>query len=188
MQLEKAIKTRKSVRRFGSGKPDWRKIIRAIDAGRFAPMAGNLFSLKFILVKDGEKIKELEEASQQDFISGAPYVLVVVSDDAKVKRSYDSRGLRYARQQAGAAIENILLALNSLGLVTCWVGAFVDAQVKRTLEIPAGFKVEALFPIGKGTKVQTKDKDKPELENVLFFDKWDNKHFEPRTRVSMAGG
>lgn len=178
MQLERAIKTRKSVKRFSSKKPDWRKIIRAIDAGRYAPMAGNLFSLKFILVKDSEKMRKLAEASQQDFVSQAFYAVVVVSDDKRVEQSYGERGEKYARQQAGAAIENLLLALNSLGLATCWVGAFVDEQVKETLSIPDNFTVEAILPIGFETKVKTSGKLKTELENVLFFDKFGNKYFE----------
>ena len=39
MQLKDEIQKRKSVREFSSKKPDWRKIIHAIDYARFAPMA-----------------------------------------------------------------------------------------------------------------------------------------------------
>lgn len=186
MQLANAIKTRKSVRRFLDKKPDWRKIIRAIDMARFAPAAGNQFASKFILIKDKNKINELAEAAQQGFIRQAHFVVAVVSDDSKLKRSYDKRGEKYTRQQAGAAIENFLLALNDLGLATCWVGAFVDSQVKRILEIPAELTVEAIFPIGKETKailVPHKQKTKPDLENILYFDKWKNKYMKPLAMV-----
>ena len=186
MQLANAIKTRKSVRRFLDKKPDWRKIIRAIDMARFAPAAGNQFASKFILIKDKNKINELAEAAQQGFIRQAHFVVAVVSDDSKLKRSYDKRGEKYTRQQAGAAIENFLLALNDLGLATCWVGAFVDSQVKRTLEIPDEMTVEAIFPIGKETKailVPHRQKTKPDLENILYFDKWKNKYMKPLAMV-----
>ena len=153
MQLDEAVKTRKSVRRFSDKKPDWRKIIKAIDLARFAPMAGNLFSLKFILVQDKDKIEKLKEACQQDFVS-THYVVVVVSDDEKVKRSYGDLGEKFAREQAGAAIENFLLGLNEQGLATCWVGYFVESQVKKILSIPDNFTVEALFPIGYESKIK----------------------------------
>ena len=53
MEFRKLIEKRKSVRKFllGGEKPDWRKIIRAIDYARFIPAAGNEYNLKFILHK-----------------------------------------------------------------------------------------------------------------------------------------
>jgi len=186
MQLKDAIKQRKSVRRFLDKKPDWRKIIRVIDAVRFAPMAGNLFSLKIILVKDEEKIKKLAEASQQSFVSQAKYVVVFVSNDERVKRSYGERGEKYARQQAGAAIENFLLALHEQGLATCWVGAFADEQVRRVLAIPDEMTVEAIFPVGFETKIKTPQKPKKDLEDILYFDEFKNKYMKPKTRTSLV--
>ena len=186
MQLDKAIKTRKSVRRFSSTKkPDWRKIIRAIDFARFAPRAGNMFIIKFILILDKGKIKELAQACQQNFVSEADYVVAAVSDDPKFSSFYKERGEKYARQQAGAAIENFLLSLNEFGLSTCWVGHFDDNAVKRILAIPDTATVEALFPIGYETKVEAQEKLKPDLENILYFNKWKNKKMEPQTRVSV---
>jgi len=185
MQLDNAIKTRKSVRRFLDKKPDWRKIIKAIDLARFAPRAGNIFPHKFILIKDRKKIKELEYACQQSFVGSVYYIVAVVSDDSKLKRSFGERGERYARQQAGAVIENFLLALNEQGLATCWVGHFYDDEVRRILEIPDDCIVEALFPIGKETKIKTAERMKPELENIIYFDFWKNKYMEPKTRINI---
>ena len=58
MQLDKAVKSRMSVRRFSEKSVNWRRIIRAIDYARFAPVAGNLFNMKFVVVDDKEKIKD----------------------------------------------------------------------------------------------------------------------------------
>ncbi|MGC9309395.1 MAG: nitroreductase family protein [Candidatus Nanoarchaeia archaeon] len=188
MDLDKAIKTRISVRDFLNKKPDWRKILRAIDAARFAPMAGNLFNLKFIVVKDEKQINKLKEACQQDFVA-APYIVVVVSNPEKATRNYDERGEKYTKQQAGAAIENFLLALNQEGLSTCWTGHFVDEQVKKILELPDKMDVEGIFPIGIASKDRTKRqvKTKIELDDILYFDKWDNKYLEPKTKTSIEG-
>jgi len=185
MDLKTAIKERKSVRRYLDKKPNWRKVIRAIDAARYAPSAGGQFALKFILVSDEKKIAKLAEAAQQDFVGTAKYVVVAVSDDSKLVRSYGDKGIRFASQQAGAAIENFLLALTEQGLVTTWVGYFYDGQVKDVLDIPDDLSVEAIFPIGKETKIKTSRKVKTDLENVLYFDKWKNKKMTPETRVSI---
>lgn len=187
MQLKDAIKKRHSVRRYLDKAPDWRKVIQAIDAARYSPSAGNQFALKFILVSDATKITKLAEAAQQDFIAAAKYVVVAVSDDSKLVRSYSERGIRYASLQAGAAIENFLLALTEKGLVTTWVGHFYDQQVKDILEIPEKLSVEGLFPVGKETKIKTSERKKTELENVLYFDKWKNKKMVPQTKVSFEG-
>ena len=186
MDLKTAIKKRKSVRRYMDAKPDWRKIIRAIDAARFAPSAGGQFALKFILVSDEKKIRELAAAAQQDFVGTAKYVVVAVSDDSKLVRSYGDRGVRYASLQAGAAIQNFLLALTELGLVTTWVGHFYEEQVKSALEISDDLSVEAILPIGKETKVKGSErKAKPDLENIIYFDKWKNKKMIPQKKMSF---
>ena len=132
MQLKDAIESRKSVKRFSHKKPSWEKIIQAIDYARFAPTAGNDFVTKFILVDDEKVIAELAAASQQDFVGTAQYVVVAVSDDSNLIRDYPDKGERYCAQQAGAAIQNLLLALTEKKLVTTWVGHFYDNQVRRT--------------------------------------------------------
>src|SRR3989344_5695370 len=112
MDFDKVVKGRKSVRKFKSKKPDWRDIIEAVDFALKIPLAGNIPSLKFILVSDVKKIQDLADACQQDFISQASYVVVVCSDPKDVVRSYDlEMGERYIRQQAGASIEQFLLKL-----------------------------------------------------------------------------
>jgi nitroreductase len=185
MQLKEAIETRKSVKRYMDKKPDWRKVIRALDAARFAPAAGNQFIMKFILVQDEKKIAEIATACQQEFVGTAKCLVVFVSDENKLDKLYGERGKRYASQQAGAAIENFLLALNAEGLVTNWVGHFYDDQVKRTLKISSSAVIEAIFPIGIETKIKTPAKPKPALENLIYFDEWKNKKMEPLTRVSV---
>lgn len=188
MDLIKAIKERRSVKKFSKDKPDWRKIIRAIDATRFAPSAGNNFVMKFILVSEKGAIKEIAKATQQDFVGTAHYVVVAVSDDSKLVRLYKDRGVRYSSQQAGAAIENFLLTLTEFGLETTWVGYFYEDQIREALGIPSTQTVEAVFPIGILAKnVKVKKMKKLDLENVVYFDKWGNKFMDPKTKVSLDG-
>jgi nitroreductase len=89
----------------------------------------------------------------------------------------------YSKQQVGASIENMLLKVTDLGLASCWVGAFSDETVKRILEIPEDIGVEAMLPIGYELG-NTKQKQKPELDRILFFDKWKNKYMRPKVEVS----
>ncbi|MEA3329211.1 MAG: nitroreductase family protein [Nanoarchaeota archaeon] len=182
MNLDKVIEARRSVRRFHSKVPNWRKILDAVNCARKAPLAGNISSLKFILVDEVEKIAQLAESSGQKFVADVHFVLVVVSDTKEVVRSYDERGEKYANQQAGAAIENLLLKLTELKLGACWVGAFDDDQVKRILKIPEDSEPVAIIPIGfpllKGSQ-----KKKPHLDRCLYFNKYKGKFMKPRVEV-----
>lgn len=185
MDLDKAIKERHSVRRFTSKKPDWKDIIEAIEAAGHAPLAGNISTLRFLVVSDKDKIQELADAAQQDFIATSSYVIVICSDLAQCHRSYGERAKKYATQQAGAAIENMLLKLTELGLATCWVGAFSDETVKRILQIPEEVEVEAFFPIGHEFG-RSKQRLKPNLDAILYFNVWKNKYMTRIRKVEAV--
>ncbi|HLD37888.1 MAG TPA: nitroreductase family protein [Candidatus Nanoarchaeia archaeon] len=173
MELDKAMQSRKSVKKFSKKKPDWRKIIEAIDSVRYSPMAGNLFSLKFILVSDKEKIQQLSKVSEQEFVADAQYVVVVCSNPLRTLNAYGERSENYLRQQTGAGIQNFLLKLEEFGLSTCWIGHFVDEKVKNILKIPKDINIEAFFPIGYESEIaKTKQKRKIELDRILYFEEY----------------
>jgi nitroreductase len=175
MKLDKLIQSRHSVRRFSDKKPDWRKIIECIDAARYAPMAGNNFSLKFILIDDKETIAKLAKAASQNFINQAQYLAVFCSSPTQTTRYYGSRGCDYLRQQAGAAIQNFLLKITEKGMATCWVGHFRNDAIKKILSISGNVEVEAMFPIGYEHKIKATKRKKSSLYNILYFHKYKNK-------------
>ena len=178
MGLKKLMETRKSVRKYSKKKPDWRDIIECVDVSRHAPMAGGHFTLKFILVSDPKKIQQLAEASQQNFVADAHWVVVACSDPTKTTRSFEDRAHNYVRQQAGAAIQNFLLGLHSKKLSTCWVGHFVDDQIKEILKIPEKVQVEAIFPIGYENKIKGKKtvmRNRTILDSILRFEDYKSK-------------
>ena len=180
--LNKIMVARKSVKKFNSKKPDWRRIIECIDSMRFAPMAGNNFSLKFILIDDLEKIQKIAEASEQQFIGTAHYVVAVCTNPKRTKIAYGKRAEMYLKQQAGAAIQNFLLKITESGLGTCWIGHFYEEKVKHILNIPEDIQIEALFPIGYEYK-KTPPKRKIELDRVLYFNKYNNKKMNPPKKM-----
>jgi len=185
MELDKAIRSRGSVKKFNSKKPDWRDIIECIDAARFAPMAGGNYSLKFILVDDKESIRDIAEACQQPFVGTAHYVVVACSNPGRTTNAYGKQGENYLRQQAGAAIQNFLLKIEEFGLATCWVGYFVESQVKRTLNIPEETNVEAIFPIGFEYEKKKARKVKIDLDNILYFNFYGQKKMKVPKKMDV---
>jgi nitroreductase len=172
MELSKAISSRRSTRSFKKKAADWRIVLEAIDAANNAPSAGNFNHLKYIVVQEKEKIKKIAKHSSQTWINEAPLVVVVISDDSYLENHYGERGRIYAKQQSGAAIQNLLLTLVDKGLSATWVGAFTDELIRNFLSIPSHIQVEAIIPIGHSADRSPK-KRKKELEDTIYWEKWD---------------
>lgn len=175
MQLDKAIETRRSIKKFTSKKPDWRNIVQAIDSTRYAPKAGGNFTSKFIIIDNLKHIQEITKSCQQAFVGEAQYIVVVCSDPSRIINLFGKKGKDYVKQQSGAAIQNFLLKINELGLGACWVGHFDENTIKRILKIPEEIDVEAIMPIGYAGKNQPLRKSKIDLDNILYFDKYKQK-------------
>jgi nitroreductase len=151
MDVLKAIRGRRSVRAFKSEKDVSEETVEGlIDAARWAPSAGNIQPWEFIVVRNPEIRRRLSEAAfNQSFIEEAPVVIVVCADENRSSEGYGQRGKTlYCIQDTAAAIQNIHLAAYSLGLSTCWVGAFNEGETSEILQIPRGIRPVAMIPLG----------------------------------------
>ena len=149
MDILDVIKSRRSIRRFKSKSVEKEKIQRILEAGKWAPSAGNLQARDVILVTDNNLKNEIARAAlSQSFISEAPVVFVICANKMKISR-YGERGRRlYCIQDASIMAQNMILMAHSLGLGSCWVGAFDDTMVKEILNIPDEALPVAILPVG----------------------------------------
>jgi nitroreductase len=155
MDVLEAIKGRRSVRAFESGRDVSEKIVEGlIEAARWAPSAGNIQPWEFIIVRTSEIKSKLSEAAfNQSFIEDAPVVIVVCADENRASEGYDQRGKTlYCLQDTAAAAQNIHLVAHTLGLGTCWVGAFKEKEASEILKTPRGIRPVALIPVGYPSK------------------------------------
>lgn len=150
MDVFKAIKKRRSIRAFERKEVSEEQVETLIDAARHAPSAGNIQPWEFVVVRDPEIKGRLSVAAlNQAFIEEAPVVIVVCADEARSGQGYESRGVDlYCIQDTAAATENLLLAAYAMGLGTCWVGAFREDKVRRTLKTPTHIRPVAIVPVG----------------------------------------
>ncbi|VVB78600.1 Coenzyme F420:L-glutamate ligase [uncultured archaeon] len=185
MNFEEVVKKRASVRKYSDKLPDIKNLIKCIEIANLAPSPGNIALIKYIIIEDQEKIDEIAEACQQDFIRGSQILIVVCSEQKNAETAYESRGKKYTKQHAGAVIEHLLLEITNLGMASCWVGAYSDMILKRILEIPEDIDIEAILPIGYQSRLdKTMQRKKPVLENRIFFGTWKNKYRKPYTKIS----
>ncbi len=176
MNVEDAIKERRSVRRFLSIPVEFDKVASVIEAASLAPSAGNLQNWSFIIVTDKDKrVKLAEAALQQDWMAQAQVFVVVCGDPTKAERFYGPRGSNlYTVQNCAAATENLLLAATAEGLGACWVSAFDEAEVSRILSIPEGIIPYVIVPIGYADE-KPPSSERYDLEIMVFFEEYGNK-------------
>lgn len=172
MKVEEAINKRTSVRKFSNKKVKFDLVLEAIDAANQAPFAGNINNLKFIIIEKDENKNYISEFTQQYWINDSEWVVIVCSELKNLEALYQDYAEKYARQQAGAAIENLLLTLTANKLGACWIGSFSEHEIKSKFRIPESWSVEAIIPIGYPKLKAEKKKRKIDLENKIFWEQW----------------
>lgn len=70
------------------------------------------------------------------------------------------------------AVDHIALCAAAEGLGTCWIGAFYEDEVKRTLEIPPEIRVVALLPIGYPQHPAKVRKLRRPFEKIVSYKRW----------------
>jgi nitroreductase len=172
MDVLEAIKGRRSVRSFKSEKNVSEETVEElIGAARWAPSAGNIQPWEFIIVRRSEIKKRLSEAAFiQSFLEEAPVVIVVCADENRSSKGYGQRGRTlYCIQDTAAAIQNIHLTAHSLGLGTCWVGAFKEEEASRILNLPQGIRPVALIPVGYPSKLPS-PQSKRSVDQMVHYE------------------
>ena len=184
MEVFDAIRTRRSIRKYKDKQVPWDNIVTIMQAGKYAPNAGNLQNWKFIVVKNDAKRKAIVKAClQQEWMEMAPVFIVMVAEPEKAERFYGTRGARlYTIQGCAAAMENMLLTAHSLGLGACWVGAFDEDEIFRILNLPEEKTVQGIIVIGYADEAP-EPRPKYRIEHMVFFDKWWGRLESPKTHL-----
>ncbi len=149
MDILTIIKSRRSIRKFKEDNIPEDLINKLLESAIYAPSEGNLQPWKFYVIRNRKiRIRLAKAALEQFFISEAPVVIVVCADIIATS-PYGSRGINlYCLQSTAAAIQNILLSAHSLGLGTCWVGAFDEKEASEILKLPSSLRPVAIIPVG----------------------------------------
>lgn len=171
MGLEEAIRRRRSVRSYQDKPVEEEKIEKILEAAHWAPSAGNLQSVEYIIVKDRETKERLAEAAfGQGQVSEAPVNIVVCCNFSKVAH-YGGRGEDlYSLQESGACIQNLMLTAHSLGLGTCWVGAFSEAKAREVLGIPENVRTVGIITLGYPN--ENPSSSRKNLKGIVFRGKY----------------
>ncbi|MGZ7043222.1 MAG: nitroreductase family protein [Methanobacterium sp.] len=150
MELLETIMNRRSIRKFKEDALEDELIEKVVEAGIWAPSAGDLQSWDAVIVKDEKtKFKITIAAYVQDFLVKTPVLIVICANKANSGARYGERGRDlYCIQDAACATMNMMLRAYDLGLGSAWVGAFKEEDVAEALQLPQHIRPVALIPIG----------------------------------------
>ncbi|MDD4579260.1 MAG: nitroreductase family protein [Methanothrix sp.] len=168
MELMQAIRARRSIRNF-QGKPvEEEKLLAVLEAGRLAPSAKNMQDWRFIVVRDETARGRLAEAARsQQFVAQAPVVIAACGTSDLVMTC----GQPAYAIDVSIALDHMTLAAASLGLGTCWIGAFYEEQARAILGVPEGVRIVALLPLGYPAE-EPFPRPRKSLDEIVSWERW----------------
>jgi len=186
MDAFQAIVKRRTIRKYKQKDIPWDNVVTCLHAGRFAPVAGNVFNMRFIIVKAEAQRKAIAEACMEQYwMQDAPIHIVVVSETLKMERYYGQKGARvYTLHNCAAAAENILLAATALGLGSAWVGAFDEEKIKDICNLPGMVDVQMIITLGYADEHPPVPL-KRSIEDICNFGGWHGRVEYPKTGINM---
>ena len=199
-QLLELIRSRRSIRRFSDRAVSREDIGRLLEAARWAPSNHNRQPWRFLVIEDKQQINHLAETVRQSlseklkslpetaaayasefkhyatFFSNAPVLLVVLHKQPVSVSAPLLAGLKNPDLVSGEplsvamAVQNLLLAAQSLGLGTCVLTGPLLAQdaLAGELDLPAGHDLTCLVALGHPAESPVPPRRKT-IEQIVEF-------------------
>ena len=155
MQIQEAIKKRRSIRCFKQTAVAHADLLTLVDHARMSASGANMQPLKFAILDDPTLVKQVFPYVKwagylpdwTPMPSEAPPAYIAVFGDTAIKNSFET--------DAGAAITTMMLSALDLGLSTCWLGAINRDALFRLLQFPASLQLLYLLAVGYGAQTST---------------------------------
>jgi nitroreductase len=157
-----AILTHRSVRRYGARPLPDGLVELLVAAAQSAPSSSNLQAFSIVAIQDKlRKARLAKLAANQNHVEEAPLLLMFIADLARLRHvalgaDEPANGLDYTESflvavtDAAFAAQNCFIALESLGLGACYIGAMRNhpKDVAEELGLPPGAFVVFGMTIG----------------------------------------
>jgi nitroreductase len=166
-ETTKTIFSRKSVRNYIEAQISPETLEFLVKAGMAAPSAIDRRPWEFIIINDKAVVKKLNDAlPSAKMAEKAGHAIVVAGNIEKQAGGKDST---FWIMDCSAAVQNILLATESLGLGAVWTAVYPNPDrmkpVIETLGLPSNIVPLAFIPVGKPDG-SDKPKDKFDKEKI----------------------
>lgn len=179
----KTILNRRSVRVYSSELISAEHLESILKCGLYAPSGCNEQPWHFTVIQNKDLIKELSVEAKKEFANSENEDFRMMANNEKFDMFYNAPAIVVvsgrvsaitAPIDCAAATENMILAAESLGIGSCWVGLvtflFKSARAKEYLEklqIPEGY--EPYYAITLGYKKYPNPKAQPRCCNTVNY-------------------
>lgn len=166
------ILSRRSIRRFNSSMQVPQKMVELmVECACAAPSAGNFHPWHFIVIDKREKLDAIAEAHPYAKMLRTATLAVAVCSELE----REGRPLRYWEEDCSAAMQNLLLAANALGLGSVWLGVkrgdnLLEEKLKTILDVPSDIALMSVAAVGY--PLETKDPHKGVDSHSIHLNKW----------------
>lgn len=171
MDFYEVVRKRRSIRKFSDEMVEDEVLKRILNAARLAPTWANMQGVRFIVVKDPERVQRVRDAVGQKWMKYCNMFIVVT---VKPQQSGQNGDLKYFPVDAAICMEHLILAAAAEGLGTCWIGHFNEKKLQETLEIPKRSRIIALTPVGYSV-YSPRPQDRKPLDEIVFLNKYGEK-------------
>lgn len=179
MEVTEAIKTSRSIRRYKTTGVDDKTVELVLQAAHYAPSWANTQCWRFIVVRDANIKSELADTLTgsnltTEGVRKAPVVIVACAELGKsgyYKGEPATDKGDWFMFDVALAMQNLVLAAHSLGLGTVHVGYFDAKKAEAILEVPPGFCVVEMTPLGYPDQ-QPSARPRKVLSEVVFYDRF----------------
>lgn len=150
MDVYEAILKRRTIRKYKQDPIPTDVLEKLVNAARLAPSGANLQPIKYVVITDAEllpKVFSMTRWAAYIAPKGTPQAgeeptayIAILADKEIRATGYDS--------DAGAAIENLLLAAVGEGIGSCWLGSIDRNGLSELLQVPERYHIHSLIALG----------------------------------------
>ncbi|WP_371806829.1 nitroreductase family protein [Candidatus Lokiarchaeum ossiferum] len=157
--------SRRSIRDFSSEQVSPETLKKILEAGRNAPTATNVQPWHFIVIKDPKGKKACVFNGFNKFATKAAFIILGVY--LKSKSIMET----YSLMDVTVALQNMVIASWAQGIGSCWMGAFNEPILRRTLNLPEDARIVGGIAMGIPKKIPPSP-PKKKIDEIVHIDIW----------------
>lgn len=146
MDFFELVRHRGSIRGYKTAPVEKEKLLEILESARLAPTAHNNQPFQLIVIHTEGRKEELSQIYGRPWFTQAPIVICIVGIPAEGWVRHD--GKNYFEVDAAIVMDHLILAAHSLGLGTCWIGAFNPKATARSTRFTRGCRTHSVHTVG----------------------------------------
>jgi len=180
MDVRQAIEQRRSVRKYKDIPVEEDKLKILLEAARLAPTGSNTQSGRFIVTRSKEMRERIADIShRQKWMTQAPLFISCVADiriripdgELCVDELSPEFEVKQCIRDVSIQADHIVLQAEELGLSTCWIGWYDQAEVREILNLPFDKYVVCILVVGYSNE-KPAPRIRKTIEEIVRYEKW----------------